>query len=142
VRRLGLSDLHLVMRIDAECMPTPWGERIWREELSSPFGAYLALEEDGEVVGQIGVKRVADEMHVVTIAVRPEHRRQGHARSLLEAAFAFYPGVSRVYLEVRPSNTPARALYESLGFEEGGRRPGYYGDEDALLMTLDLADPR
>ena len=47
-----------------------------------------------------------------------------------------------VYLEVRPSNLAARALYGSLGFTETGVRPRYYGDEDALLMTLDLAKSR
>jgi ribosomal-protein-alanine N-acetyltransferase len=44
----------------------------------------------------------------------------------------------RVYLEVRPANAAARALYASLGFEATGLRPRYYGDEDAVLMTRDL----
>jgi [ribosomal protein S18]-alanine N-acetyltransferase len=51
-------------------------------------------------------------------------------------------GAKRVYLEVRPSNLAARALYGSLGFAETGVRPRYYGDEDALLMTLDLVKSR
>ena len=62
------------------------------------------------------------------------------ARTLIEAALAD-PSLliaRRVYLEVRPSNLPARALYDSLGFVRTGMRPGYYGDEDALLLTLDL----
>src|ERR671917_341067 len=51
---------------------------------------------------------------------------------------AAQPRARRVYLEVRPSNLAARALYDSLGFVQTGVRPGYYGDEDALLLTLDL----
>ena len=47
-----------------------------------------------------------------------------------------------MHLEVRPSNAAARTLYRSLGFRETGRRPRYYGDEDALLMTLDLSEDR
>ena len=82
------------------------------------------------------------ELHVTTIAVRPEHRRRGHARALVSAALAAYPVARCVHLEVRPTNAAAITLYESLGFRATGRRPRYYGDEDALLMTLDLAEDR
>jgi ribosomal-protein-alanine N-acetyltransferase len=48
----------------------------------------------------------------------------------------------RVFLEVRPSNPRAIALYHDLGFNEIGRRPGYYpaanGREDALVMAIEL----
>lgn len=132
------EDLPAVMEIDAMCMARPWSERIWREELQSPFSLYLVLEDDGEVFGQIGVKRVADELHVMTLAVRPEYRRLGCAHALIRAALDAHPDFRRVYLEVRPTNTVARALYESLGFAVTGLRRRYYGDEDALLMTLDL----
>lgn len=140
VRPIRPSDLRAVMEITRRSLPRPWSEAVWREELASPFGLYLVLEEDGAVSGHIGVKLISDEMHVMTIAVRPERRRRGFARALVEAALAdpASAGARRVYLEVRPSNTGARALYGSLGFVETGVRPGYYGDEDALLMTLDL----
>ena len=128
------------MEITRQSLLRPWSEAIWREELSSPFGLYLVLEEDGAVSGYIGVKLISDEMHVMMIAVRSERRRRGFARALVEAALddPASAGARRVYLEVRPSNAEARALYGSLGFAETGVRPGYYGDEDALLMTLDL----
>jgi [ribosomal protein S18]-alanine N-acetyltransferase len=134
------SDLQVVMEIDRRSLPKPWSEAIWREELSSPFGLYLVLEESGVVSGHIGVKLIFDEAHVMTLAVRPERRRRGFARTLVEAALAApaSTSASRVYLEVRPSNVAARALYGSLGFTEIGVRPRYYGDEDALLMILDL----
>jgi len=137
-RPMREEDLPAVMEIDAACMPRPWSEKIWREEFHSPFSLYLVLEDDGEVFGQIGVKRVADELHVMTLAVRPDYRRLGCARVLIRAALAAHPESRRVYLEVRPTNTAARALYESLGFAVTGLRRLYYGDEDALLMTLDL----
>lgn len=135
---MDVADLPAVMEIDRQCLPRPWSEVAWREELSSPFGMYLVLEEDGVVYGHIGVKHVADEAHVMTLAVRPERRRRGFARALFEAALASV-GARRVYLEVRPSNVAARALYDSLGFVQTGVRPGYYGDEDALLLTLDAS---
>lgn len=138
VRRMGPADLPRVMEIDAASLPRPWSAPVWREELESAFGLYLVLEQTGAVVAQVGVKHVADELHVMTLAVHPAHRRSGHARVLVAAAISAYPDVRRVYLEVRPDNLAARSLYESLGFEATGVRPRYYGDDDALLMTLDL----
>ena len=132
------SDLPSAMEIDALSLPRPWSAAIWRGELSSPYGLYLVIEDRGEVFGQIGVRHVLGELHITTIAVRPEYRRRGHARALIGAALAAFPDASRVHLEVRPTNAKAIALYESLGFRETGRRPRYYGDEDAVLMTLNL----
>ena len=131
-------DLPSAMEIDALSLPRPWSAAIWRGELSSPYGLYLVIEDRGEVFGQIGVRHVLGELHITTIAVRPEYRRRGHARALIGAALAAFPDASHVHLEVRPSNAAAVALYESLGFRETGRRPRYYGDEDAVLMTLNL----
>jgi ribosomal-protein-alanine N-acetyltransferase len=131
-------DLPFAMEIDALSLPRPWSAAIWRGELSSPYGLYLVIEDRGEVFGQIGVRHVLGELHITTIAVRPEYRRRGHARALIGAALAAFPDASHVHLEVRPTNVEAIALYESLGFRETGRRPRYYGDEDAVLMTLNL----
>jgi ribosomal-protein-alanine N-acetyltransferase len=132
------SDLPSALEIDALSLPRPWSAAIWRGELSSPYGLYLVIEDRGEVFGQIGVRHVLGELHITTIAVKPEYRRRGHARALIGAALAAYPNASHVHLEVRPTNVAAIAFYESLGFRETGRRPRYYGDEDAVLMTLNL----
>jgi len=139
LRRMRSSDLPAVMEIDAASLPKPWSDAIWRSEIESPFGLYLVLEEGEEVIGQIGVRSVLDELHITNVAVHPEHRRRGHARALIRGALSAYPDARLVHLEVRPTNGPARTLYGSLGFRETGRRPRYYGDEDALLMTLDLS---
>jgi [ribosomal protein S18]-alanine N-acetyltransferase len=138
LRRMEARDLPSAMEIDALSLPRPWSAAIWRGELSSPYGLYLVIEDRGEVFGQIGVRHVLGELHITTIAVRPEYRRRGHARALIGAALAAFPDASHVHLEVRPTNVEAIALYESLGFRETGRRPRYYGDEDAVLMTLNL----
>ena len=131
-------DLPSVMEIDALSLPHPWSAAIWHGELASPHGLYLVIEDRGEVSGHIGVRHVLGELHITTIAVMPEYRRRGHARALIGAALSAYPNASNVHLEVRPTNAAALALYESLGFRKTGRRPRYYGDEDALLMSLNL----
>jgi len=137
---MGPGDLLLALETDRLCLPRPWGEAVWREELESPLGLYLALEESGSPLGHVGLKVIGDEAHVMTLAVRPEYRRMGHARALVGAALALAAeaGARLALLEVRPSNAAARALYGSLSFVETGRRPRYYGDEDALLMTCEL----
>ena len=151
LRRMEEEDLPAVMDLDALCLKKPWSGAVWRSELESPFGLYLVLEEERadeepsdrrSIFGQIGVRHVSGELHVTTIAVRPERRRRGYARILLGTALAAFPKALVVHLEVRPSNEAARTLYESLGFVTTGRRRGYYGDEDALLMTLYLRDRR
>jgi ribosomal-protein-alanine N-acetyltransferase len=139
---MEISDLPSAMEIDTLCLPRPWSETVWREELESPFGLYLLIEEGDEIFGQIGVRHVLGELHITTLAVRPERRRRGYARALVGAALAAFPEARRVHLEVRPSNAPARALYEALGFATTSLRRRYYGDEDALLMTLDLEEHR
>ena len=142
MRPMKPSDLSAAMEIDALCLPKPWSEAVWREELGSPFGLYLLLEGGGEIFGQIGVRHVLGELHITTLAVRPGRRRRGYARALVGAALAAFPEARRVHLEVRPSNAAARSLYEALGFAATGLRRRYYGDEDALLMTLDLEEGR
>ena len=144
MRPMRLSDLPAVMETDRRSFPTPWSEEIWRQEITGPFGLYLVLEEGDNLSGHIGLKLISGEAHVVTLAVRPEWRRRGFARALIEAALGdpVSAGARYLHLEVRPSNVAARVLYRSLGFDETGVRPRYYGDEDALLMTLDLIKSR
>jgi len=136
--------LPAVMETDRRSFPTPWSEEIWRQEITGPFGLYLVLEEGDNLSGHIGLKLISGEAHVVTLAVRPERRRRGFARALIEAALGdpVSAGARYLHLEVRPSNVAARVLYRSLGFDETGVRPRYYGDEDALIMTLDVIKSR
>jgi ribosomal-protein-alanine N-acetyltransferase len=89
----------------------------------------------------VGFWLLFDEVHILTIAVRQSHQRQGIGEQLLISAIdlAMQLRAEVVTLEVRPSNTGARALYEKYGFKEEGLRRHYYSDnnEDALIMTTD-----
>jgi ribosomal-protein-alanine N-acetyltransferase len=64
---------------------------------------------------------------------------------LLDAALAVAGerAVRTVYLEVRASNDHARALYDSRGFVEVGRRKAYYRRpvEDAIVLRRVLEQP-
>ncbi|MBI4308045.1 MAG: ribosomal protein S18-alanine N-acetyltransferase [Chloroflexi bacterium] len=96
------------------------------------------------VAGFEGTWFMADEAHIVSIAVREASRRQGLGELLLIAAIelAMERGSREVTLEVRVSNQAAQALYEKYGFRRAGVRKGYYSDnrEDALIMTTDPLD--
>ncbi len=91
------------------------------------------------ITGFIGVWMLPDDMHIVTIAVRDSHRRQGIGEMLLIAALDLARERTQplVTLEVRVSNDAAIRLYDKYGFEQVGLRPRYYSDnhEDANILT-------
>ncbi len=83
----------------------------------------------------------ADEAEILTLAVAPDARGRGVATDLLSAAieYAHHAGARAMFLEVGASNIPARALYSRFGFSEVGMRKAYYGgNEDALILRVDL----
>jgi len=98
------------------------------------------------LVGFGAFQQLLDEAELRNIAVRPTHRCRGVGRSLLTEAIHLLreAGIGRLFLEVRPSNAPARALYASMGFQVVGMRPAYYADppEDALIMALEISPAR
>ncbi len=96
-------------------------------------------ERDELVVGFVGVWLLTDEAHIVTIAVRDDHRGHGVGELLLIAAIetALAESQNVLTLECRVSNSVALRLYEKYGFERDGLRPRYYSDdqEDAYILT-------
>ena len=98
-------------------------------------------EESGAIVGYVVALEAADEGEILNLAVAPAGRRSGLGRALVERILEALTasGVRQVYLEVRESNAPARALYAAHGFKEAGRRKQYYRRpvEDAIVLRLD-----
>ena len=145
IREAGLTDLKSVFAIEKESFPTPWSRWTFLAELNQSLGHFLVagppLSHPWELWGYIVFWLVADEMHLLNLAVHPEKRCRGIARVLLQEAprRSRALGAKAAWLEVRPSNTAALALYASFGFKEVGRRPGYYQDtrEDAMLLVLE-----
>ena len=143
LRRLQMRDLNAIERIERASYPTPWSRSMFAGELAKPSSICLgAVEaEKDELVGYLIISRYVDAWHVMNIAVAPEHRRRGIARSLMERLFEVTARDARrgYTLEVRVSNEAAIRLYEELGFKARGVRRGYYTDnrEDALIMWKD-----
>ncbi len=147
LRRLEQSDLDTVEVIERASYPTPWSRSMFAAELRKPSAVAIgACLESGELVGYAFVSRYVDAWHVMNVAVAPAHRRRGIATGLLERVFEVTGDDRRrgYTLEVRVSNTSAIRLYEQLGFESRGIRPGYYTDnrEDALIMWRESASSK
>jgi len=138
-RLAGSSDLGLLAELEARCFDDPWDE--------STLGTYFAsgaiqgfLEPLDPPNGYALFQLLPGEAELLRIGVVPEARSAGRARRLLADCLRHLAAEGRpvVHLEVRAGNTPARRLYEGLGFEIVGQRRGYYSDgEDALRYRLD-----
>lgn len=144
-RIVPMTSDHLdqVEEIEKACFDDPWSRQILAESLAGESTAALAaLTEDGAVLGYIFFTAVLDEGSLDNIAVLPAARRQGVASALLEAFHQYgrSRGLASLFLEVRPSNGGAAALYRKLGYVEVGRRKNYYlaPKEDAIIMRLEL----
>jgi ribosomal-protein-alanine N-acetyltransferase len=135
---MALPDLDAVLAIERASFSQPWTADMFYAELTGNRFAYFFVAVAGaDIVGYIGGWRVADDLQVVSLAVRPDARRSRVASRLLAHLFdhAGAP-VRRASLEVRRSNHAAIAMYEQFGFRPAGVRRGYYDEpkEDAVLM--------
>ncbi len=144
LRRLQLSDLDAIERIEKASYPTPWSRSMFASELAKQSSRSIAaVMPEGQLVGYLVLSNYVDAWHVMNVAVAPEHRRTGVASAMLRRLFdETGDDAERGYtLEVRVSNSGAIRLYESFGFVSRGVRRGYYTDnrEDAVIMWRDPA---
>lgn len=136
------SDLDELMVIENISFAVPWSRESYEELWPLDTVRIWIARAGDKFVGYYLVQSVGIEMELHTFAVKPEHRRRGIGSMLLNHMIgeAKKHGVERIYLQVRPSNSAARALYYKLGFVSVGIRRGYYRDnnEDALVMRLEV----
>ena len=153
IRRARESDLAQVLEIERVSFVDPWNRDSFEMALDVSRMLFLVAEgaeESGSgvepkhpaVVGYVIAILLFDEAEVADLAVLPQVRGKGVGGTLIDevGVQAGHLGVRTLYLEVRESNTSARALYESRSFTQVGRRRGYYQHphEDALLMRRDI----
>ena len=131
-----------IVEIEQVCFTDPWSRAQFAQDLENPLARYWVALDHQKIAGYGGLWQVCGEGQIINIAVRPEYRRQGLGRQIMEQMIAFgrQNGLFEMTLEVRESNLPARALYTACGFIQVGARPGYYADngEAAILMTKTL----
>ncbi len=155
VREASVRDLPRILEIERLAFPQPWSLDSFKRELMLPFSRIVVAVKaqtvqtsqpaaHGQPAGFLCRWLVADECHILNVAVHPELRRGGIAMALMEEAIseAKTKNIRILTLEVRRSNVAARSLYRKLNFIERRLRTNYYGPgEDAIVMELHLESP-
>jgi [ribosomal protein S18]-alanine N-acetyltransferase len=156
IREATVRDLARILELERLSFPQPWSLDSFKRELMLPFsriivavsrqtGHLAPAEAEDRAIGFLCRWLVADECHILNVAVHRELRRGGIAMALMAEAIneAKAKNIRIVTLEVRRSNVAARSLYRKLNFEERRLRANYYGPgEDALVMELHLGGVR
>ena len=139
-RPMLAADLEEIMEIERRSYPFPWTRLIFNDCLRAGYCCWVC-ERQGVLEGYGVASIAAGESHLLNLCVRPESLQQGIGRKLLMhlISLARRHNAEVMFLEVRPTNRVARALYESMGFNELGSRREYYpadqGREDALILA-------
>lgn len=142
-RPMQAQDLPVIARIEPSIYPYPWSIGNFRDSLDSGYSCWV-FEHNAEIMGYAVLMMVLDEAHLLNISIALPWQGKGYGRALLQHMMDVgrRHGGANMFLEVRPSNTAAIALYESQGFNEMAIRRCYYpaahGREDAVLMGAAL----
>jgi len=135
---LDPSWIEPVFLLERLSYPTPWTRTLLERELvPKSFSLNAGLLVDNRLVGQSFNYFIADELHILNLAIHPKCRGAGFGKRLLAhvLARAVKNGADYATLEVRPSNSAAKALYTPFGFSLAATRKRYYKDngEDAMV---------
>lgn len=138
IKKFSAEHIKGVATVEQLCFGTPWSEIELSEELNNKCANFYVALHNEKVVGYVGLYVVCNEGDIARVAVLPEYRRFGIAKKLLNESFK--ENLDAIFLDVRESNVPAKALYKSLGFEELGVRKNYYSNptENAVLMKKEF----
>jgi ribosomal-protein-alanine acetyltransferase len=142
IRPATPADAPRLAALERTCFSDPWSPAGLRDLISAPQSIALVALTGDAIVGYAMARHAADSGEILNLAVDPDHRRKGIAAHLIDALLEGLRArdVREVYLEVRESNGPARALYQEKGFTVAGMRRAYYRypTEDALVLRLPL----
>ena len=143
VRSMTYDDLVSVSDIERRSYDFPWSHGVFRDCLLAGY-VCLVLDRGDQVIGYSILSVAAAEAHILNLCVDPGFRSLGYGERLLNQIIdrARYAEVEAIFLEVRPSNANALALYRKKGFRKIAKRPAYYqskqGREDADVLSLKI----
>lgn len=126
-----------LVKVEEECFNSGFARNTFEKELGNKLAFYIVALENNEVLGYAGMWNMCGSADIMNVGVRPAHRRRGIAEAMLVKIeeHCVAECVFEINLEVRVGNTPARRLYEKMGYDEIAVRKGYYdGREDAVIM--------
>jgi ribosomal-protein-alanine N-acetyltransferase len=145
IREMCPADLDAVFTLEKRAYEFPWSRGILNDCLLAGYYC-IVLEARGTLVGYAIMSAAAAEGHILNLCIAPDLREQGLGRKMLNELLVHVEALNleRLFLEVRPSNIAAIALYTSAGFDRLGARKGYYktrdGREDALVFVREFED--
>lgn len=153
IRRCDREDIPAVVEINVTTLPEHYSDYFYYEILSEFPETFLVAELEGELVAYIMCRieygfshlrrlGLARKGHIVSIAVKDQHRRKGVGSMLVKACQEemLSKTATECYLEVRVSNAEAIGLYERLGYKTTGRLESYYKDgEAAYVMAIQIS---
>jgi ribosomal-protein-alanine N-acetyltransferase len=143
IRAMTHDDLPHVSDIERRSYEYPWSHGVFRDCLLAGYHC-MVLENEDRIAGYSVLSIAAGEAHILNICVDPAHRAYGYGARLLDDILLKARGesVREVFLEVRPTNVTALALYKKRGFVQIAERPAYYqahdGREDAAVLSRKL----
>lgn len=142
-RAISEKDLEIIQKIE-KINGNFWPNRYIRKDfLENPHSIYLLLEKADENVGYTTFMKIIDEIHINNIQILKEYRNMGLGQALIKSILDYYkdPDIVGATLEVAEDNLSAISLYRKMGFNEVGKRPGYYENKKtAILMYKTLED--
>ena len=145
IRQATMKDVPSMIALSRQApSAASWRESSYRDLFNptSPARIALVTENEGRMAGFIVARLNGEDCELENVVVERAARRKGIGSELVESLLreARNRGAARIFLEVRKSNSAARALYQKCGFEINGGRKSYYRDpsEDAVLFTLKL----
>ncbi len=143
IRLMHHEDLMHVSDIERRSYDFPWSHGVFRDCLLAGYQC-IVLEREGDVAGYAILSVAAGEAHILNLCINPSLRSHGYGERLLDDILfrARTSSVREIFLEVRPSNANALALYKKKGFYQVANRPAYYqadeGREDAAVLAKKL----
>ena len=140
IRPMEHKDLDSVLKIEKQAFNKQSGEDFINCINRSEVYGYFVLVENDKVVGYYGISAIADDGELLTIAISSEKRGRGYASLMMRSGIlqAGLKGSKKMFLEVNEKNIVALNLYKKFGFKAISRRKKYYGNDDAIIMQLDL----
>lgn len=143
VRNMTHDDLADVSDIERRSYDFPWSHGVFRDCLLAGYHCIVLVREE-RPIGYGILSVAAGEAHILNLCIDPNFRSHGYGERLLDEMLAMARGadVAEIFLEVRPSNETAIALYRKKGFHQVANRPAYYqaseGREDAAVLAKKL----
>lgn len=144
LRKMRRDDLTSVLKIEGKNYKYPWSENVFNDcFIAISYSCWVCEDKEDDIIGYAVLSVAAGEAHIMNLSVDPLVQGKGIGGKMMDHLI----GVARkkaetLFLEVRPSNKSAMALYTRLGFNEVGVRKGYYpadnGREDAVILALEL----